>query len=211
MNADITYMLAMSCVLPAAVGLYRYNKIDSKYHPFIYMMILTAVIETIFYLAEKFPALGRFPRLVVNLYMITNFVLFLYFVHINGYLSKKIFQWLIASAGTVFLANYIHERSILKTFIYLLCFVSALMLIIAIDILSRQTMAIKYKLVNNFWFWFSSFSIIYNAFTLLIFGLYFFAISDTPKGKAIGVIQHFANALCYISFAVAMLKIPEKK
>jgi hypothetical protein len=34
---------------------------------------------------------------------------------------------------------------------------------------------------------------------------------DTPKGKAIGVIQHFANALCYLSFAAAMLKIPEKK
>jgi hypothetical protein len=211
MNADITYMLAMSCVLPALVGIYRYNKIDRKYHPFIYMMILTALIETIFYLAEKFPAFGRFPRLAVNVYMLVNFLLFLYFVYINGYLGKKMFPWLIVAASAVFLANFIYEQSILKTFIYLLCFVSALMLIISIDILSRQTMAIKYKLVNNCWFWISSSSIVYNAFTLLIFGLYFFAMRDTPKGKAIGVIQHFANALCYIFFAVAMLKIPEKK
>ncbi len=211
MNADITYILAMSCVLPALIGIYRYNKIDRKYHPFIYMMILTAIIETIFYLAEKIPASGRFTSLTVNIYMLINFVLFLYFVYINGYLGKKIFHWLIASAAAVFVINYIYEQSILKTFFYLLCFVSAIMLIISIDILSRQTMAIKYKLINNCWFWISSFSIIYNAFTLLIFGLYYFAMFNTPKGKAIGEIQHFANFICYLFFAVAIIKIPKKK
>ena len=85
------------------------------------------------------------------------------------------------------------------------------MLYVSINILSRQTIAIKYKLINNCWFWISSFSIIYNAFTLLIFGLYFFAMFNTPKGKAIGDIQHFANLVCYVFFAVAIIKIPEKK
>lgn len=211
MNADITYILAMSCVLPAAIGIYRYNKIDKKYHPFVHMMILAVLIETIIYISLKFPEIGGFWQLAVNIYTLWNFILFLYFTQINGYISKKGMQWLTVVAAVVCLLNFIYEHTILKTFFYLLCFVSAAMLIISIDILSRQTMAIKYKLVNNFWFWLSSFSIIYNAFTLLIFGLYFFAMFDTAKGKAIGEIQHFANLLCYIFFAVAILKIPEKK
>ena len=126
-------------------------------------------------------------------------------------LSKKAMQWLLAVACLVCLFNYLYEHTVLKTFFYLLCFVSAIMLYVSINILSRQTIAIKYKLINNCWFWISSFSIIYNAFTLLIFGLYFFAMFNTPKGKAIGDIQHFANLVCYLFFAVAIIKIPEKK
>ena len=204
-------MLAMSCVFPALIGIYRYYKIHSKYHPFIQMMILAVLIETIIYFSMKFPKYGSYWQLAVNIYTLINFALFLYFTQINGYLSKKAMQWLLAIACIVSVFNYIYEHTILKTFFYLLCFVSAIMLIISIDILSRQTMAIKYKLINNCWFWISSFSIIYNAFTLLIFGLYYFAMFNTPKGKAIGEIQHFANLICYLFFAVAIIKIPEKK
>lgn len=210
MNADITYILSMSCVFPAAVGIYRYNKIERKYHSFIYMMILAVLIETIIYISIKFPKYGGFWQLAVNIYTLLNFVLFLYFTHTNGYLSKKWMQGLFVAACLVSLFNCMYEHSFFKTFYYLLCFVSAIMLIISIDILSQQTTVIKYKLINNCWFWISSFSIIYNAFTLLIFGLYYFAISGA-KGKAIGEIQHFANLVCYLFFAVAILKIPEKK
>jgi hypothetical protein len=210
MNADIKYMLAMCCVLPAIVGVFRYNKIDSRYYPFIYMMIITAVLETIIFLSIKFPKSGYSPSVAINIYMLVNFALFLNFANINTYLRKKSMHWLLAAAVPVCIFNFIYLQTFLQPFYYLLCYVSAVMLIISIDILSRQTMVIKYKLVNNCWFWISSFSIIYNAFTLLIFGLYFFAISDA-RGKAIGDIQHFANAFCYIFFAVAILKIPEKK
>jgi hypothetical protein len=203
----------MGCVLPAAVGMYRYNKMDSKYHPFIYMMILTMLIETIIYSSNKFKfaGYGGFWQLAVNIYMLLNFGLFLYFTKTNGYLNKRVMQGLLVLACIVSVFNYFYEHTVLRTFFYQLCFVSVTMLLISIDILSRQTMAIKYKLVNNFWFWFSSFSIIYNALTLLVFGLYFFAMHDSPKAKAIGVIQSFTNTICYIFFAVAMLKIPEKK
>ena len=211
MNADITYILAMSCVLPALIGIYRYNKIHSRYHPFIQMMILAVLIETIIYISIKFPKYGGYWQLAVNVYTLVNFALFLYFTQINGYLSKKAMQWLLAVACLVCLFNYLYEHTVLKTFFYLLCFVSAIMLYVSINILSRQTIAIKYKLINNCWFWISSFSVIYNAFTLLIFGLYFFAMFNTSRGKAIGDIQHFANLICYIFFAVAIIKIPEKK
>jgi hypothetical protein len=211
MNEDISFLLAMVCILPAATGIYRFKKIDSRYHSFIYMMILVVLLETIIYIGVKFPEFGKFSRVSINIYMLLNLSLFLYFVNQNNYLGKKTMQFLMSLALLIALFNYIHEGSFIKTFYYLLCFVSAVMLMISIDILSRQTMAIKYKLVNNCWFWISSFSIIYNAFTLLIFGLYYFAMFNTPKGKAIGEIQHIANLVCYVFFAMAILKIPEKK
>lgn len=211
MTADVSYILAMSCLIPAALGIYRFGKTDSRYHPFFYMMILDVLIETFIYIAGKYPGSGGIIQLSVNKYTFINFILFLYFTNTNGYLKKRWMQVLIALALLVSIVNFLYEHSIFKTFYYLLCFVSASMLIISIDILSRQTMAITYKLVNNCWFWFSSSSIIYNAFTLLIFGLYFFAMSNSPKAKAIGTIQHFANLFCYLLFTVAIWKIPEKK
>jgi hypothetical protein len=211
MNADITYLMAMSCALPAAVGIYKYTGIDRKYHPFIYMMVLDAVIETIYYLAYRLQVPGKFTQLAVNIYMLLDFGLFMYFVFINGYLGKKPLQGFLAGAVFVSIFNAVYTGTIFTAFFYLLCYVSAVMLIVSIDILSRQIMATKEKLIDNFWFWVSSFSILYNAFTLLIFGLYFFAMSDSPNGKAIGGIQHFVNMACYVFFALAIYKIPEKK
>jgi hypothetical protein len=211
MHEDIVYLMAMSCVLPAVTGIYKYKRTDKKYHPFIYMMILDVIMETIYFLDIKFPGAGGISPLAVNLYMHLNFGLFLYFVYINSYLTKKAMQLLIIIAVLIGIFNYIYYGTLFTFFYYLLCFVSAVMLIISIDILTRQIMEIKYKLVNNFWFWVSSFSIIYNSFTLLIFGLYVFAMFDTPNGKAIGSIQHFVNAVCYVFFAVAIFRIPEKK
>jgi hypothetical protein len=210
MNEDISYYMAMTCVLPAATGIYKYKKIDKKYHPFILMMLLDVVVETIIYLSVKYPGLAMVSRLAVNLYMLLNFGLFLYFVHINSYLTKKTMQLLIIIAVLIGIFNSLYNGTLFTPFFYLLCFVCAVMLIISIDILSRQIMEIKFKLVNNFWFWVSSFSILYNSFTLLIFGLYVFAMSETPNGKAIGSIQHFVNVACYVFFAVAIFRIPEK-
>ena len=174
------------------------------------MMVLDVMIEIIIYLALKYPGLNRFSRVAVNLYMYINFGLFLYFVFINNYLSRQAMQWLLLIAFLTGIGNYIYYGTFFRPFFYLLCFVCAVMLIISIDILSRQIMVVRYKLINNFWFWVSSFSILYNAFTLLIFGLYVFAMFNTPNGKAIGSIQHFVNAACYIFFAIAIWRIPEK-
>jgi hypothetical protein len=83
------------------------------------------------------------------------------------------------------------------------------MFIVYIDILSRQIMVIRYKPYNNFWFWASSFSIIYNVINLLIFGSYFFALSGTKAGNRIEFIQHYVNAACYVFFTVAIFQIPK--
>ena len=210
MNEDIRYVMAMSCVLPAVTGIMKYNRIDRRFHPFIMMMLLDVIIETIYYMGIKFPAFGRIHHFTVNIYMFLNFWLFLYFAFINGYLSKTARQVLLGAALFICIINSVYNGSVFQFFYYLVCFVSTVMLVISIDILSRQVMVLNQKLVNNPWFWISSFSIIYNAFTLLVFALYFFALANTPDGKAVAIIQHFVNLACYVFFAVGIARIPVK-
>jgi hypothetical protein len=210
MNADVTYILAMSCVIPTIAGIYRFKEIDKKFHAFIYMMLLVVLLETWIYLGKQFPALASLSRLPINIYMLLNLGLFLFFVYSNGWLSKKKMQLLLAVALAVAVFDCIYYRSIFNLFLFLLCFVSVVMLIISIDILSKQVMEIKYELVNNFWFWFSSASVLYNAFNFLIFGVLVFSLLKTKNGQSVADIQHFTNAFSYLIFTLAIFKIPQK-
>lgn len=212
MSKELLYLMAMSCVLPVAAGVFRFREIDSKFHPFIYMKLLDVMIETFLFVHKKVPVIGQYPYAALNLYMILNFCLFLVLVCGNNYLSTRAGKLLVLLALMIAGVNFIYNGyNFSQTFFYLLCFVSAAMLLISIDILSRQVMEIRDRLANNFWFWFSSFSILYNALNLLIFGLYFLTMFGTPGGKAIANIQHFVNVACNIFFTVAVLKIPIKR
>lgn len=201
----------MTCTIPAAAGIYRYKNIGSKFHPFVFMMLCDMVVETIFYISIKYEALGSFPMLAVNLYILVNFGLFLYLVHINNYLGKSLMQLLAVAALVVAVVNYFYAGTVFKTFTILFCFIWSVNLIVSIDILSRQIMALNEKLFNNFWFWVSSAYILYNAFNLLVFMPVFFTSIDAPNGKAIGNIQHFVNVACYLFYAIAIFRIPGKR
>jgi hypothetical protein len=203
--------MGMTCIIPAAIGLYKYKGMDKKFHPFVAMMILTVMVEIISYIAEKNNLFQKFDRIPGNLYMLPNFVFFLYLVWKNGYLKKIPAQLFFLIALLLVVVNLICNNSFLGPWLYALCFVSSVMLFVAVDILSKQVLSVKIKLVDNFWFWFSSTSVLYNAFNLLIFGNYSFALFGTSVGKAIGTIWHFVNIACQLLFAFAMIKTPVGK
>ncbi len=204
MSLKIRFLLSMFAIFPAIVGLFKYKTIDKLFHPFIFMMWLAVPADTIDFLLNKFPAFKQIGYAFINIYTILNFFLFLLLSVNFGFLSKiklKIFLVLAIIIGIVNL-NLPHPSGIL---FYLLFFVSFIMLAISIDILTKQIMAIKQPLIHNFWFLMSSISIIYNAQLLIVFGTYFFAIHS----KTLGNIFTLVNALCYILFGIATLKIPQ--
>ena len=211
MDAGLTYIMAMSCTIPAAAGIYRYIRIGKKFHPFIFLMIADMVIETILYMPHWFPAMRGFTSLAVNIYILIAFALFLYLVYINDYLTKMVMQLLLGAALIVTAAQCFYYGTMFRSFTVLFCFLWSASLVISIDILSRQIMVLNEKLFNNFWFWVSSAYILYNAFNLLVFMPVFFTTMDTPNGKAIGNIQHFVNVACYLFYAIAIFRIPAKK
>ena len=211
MNSVITYILAMICLLPATVGAIRYKRIDVRHVPLVFMMLLDVAMETIYRMKIH-------AGLAFNVYLTVNFALYLYLASGSKYVSN-IFMWalvwvsiMIGSLNYVFFdvlcKPFLNEQSNLTLLhsIYLLCYVSVVALFISIKILSKQIIEINSKLTKNFWFWAGISFILYNAYTLLIFGENIFALSNTSYGKTIGVIHHFVNVAYYLFLTVAILK-----
>lgn len=205
MSLDIRFLLTMFGIFPAIIGFIKYKRVDKLYHPFIFMMWLEIFIEIIDYLSQKIPQARNIGYVFIDCYTIINFILFLLFVSNFKFISKNKSTILLAIALVVGTLNLFLSHTFGLLF-YLIFYVSFIMLAISIDILTKQTMAIKQQLINNFWFWLSGTSIIYNAQLLLIFSTYFLAIHF----KTLGYIFTFVNASCYILYAIAMFKIPNK-
>ena len=113
MNEDIRYLLATVCVFPAAIGIYKYKRVNSSFHPFIYMMLLDVIVETIIYIYIKFPQLGHKQFIAVNIYMLLNFFLFLSLVTSYNYLNKKGAVVLFVIAVIFGTGNFIYSKTAL--------------------------------------------------------------------------------------------------
>jgi hypothetical protein len=210
MNVVVLNIMKFSCFLPLIIGLVTFNKIDRKYYPFVYMMLADATIEIIVYICNMPSFSKKYSNFCFNIYLPTFFFLSLRFVYLNKFISKKtVIISFIASLPFLVFNLWYNKGEFLFPFYYL-SFISPVMLFIFINILSKQVVEINIKLVNNFWFWIASFSILYHAFTLLIFSLYFFSLFNTPNGRSILNIHHYVNGLSYVAFAFAILLIPSK-
>lgn len=209
MTPGLRYALAMFSLFPAVIGMIKYKRVNSLFYPFIWMMFLVVFVENLNYLGVKIRVLNSILPIAENSYMLFNFFLFLKFITNFKYLSNKKAAILFGLTIIIGIGNCIYSKTLLTAFYYLLCFVSIMMLLIAINILTRQIMEVKQRLVKNFWFWFCATSVLYNAYTLLVFAPYFFALENTPTGKTLGYIQDFVDAGCYILYGITILKIPK--
>jgi hypothetical protein len=207
MSLDLRFFITLIIAFPALVGLCKFKRVDKSFHPFIFMIWLQVFTEIINYCCKKNLLQPFVHTININFYILFNFCLYLLFIYEHKYIKKSTALYTILAALIVAILNLVFVKPISILF-YLLSFVSVVMLLTAIDILSKQIMSTINKTKNSFWFWFSSTTIVYNAQTLLIFSIYFFALFNTAGGKAVGNIQTFINAACHIFFGIAMLNIP---
>lgn len=190
--------MQMSCIIPATIGLCLFNKIPAKYYPLCLMMIVDVVAEIYNH--------GTQTKVLFNLYGFVNFVLFITFVYSNDFLSKRIFQLLILVAiicsGSIFLKHGILAKPIYTV----ISLFYSIILFIAINILSKQIFAIKERLVNNFWFWFSVSCVLYYGYAMLLFGLSILDLKNTPYYQSMNNIWTFVNLAYYVLISVAIFK-----
>jgi hypothetical protein len=211
MNTETRYLLAMTCIIPAIVGGYLYQKMKPSYHWLIYIMVLDAIMETIDFIGIKYPAFSPIANCCSNLYMFAQLALFLMFIQRNGYLQQRLRQILLAVAVVVAGYNFYGEGPPHKAFYYsLLCFGYAVQLFVATDILSKQVTVVNTKLRHNFWFWASCLFVLQNAYGLLVFTIYYFGLLKTPGGKVIGELNLFINVMYYCLFAIALVLVPKR-
>jgi hypothetical protein len=210
MSDTIKHILTLACLVPIVVGFLKYKKIDKKYHFFLYMMIVDMLIELCSFSFNFFSFPKKYMSIAFHIHLPLYFFLSLQFIFLNGFISKNIKNSLLLASLPVLLFNLWFNKWVFMFPYYFLSYVSTVMLFIFMYILGMQVLSVNNKMLKNCWFWISSFSILYHAFTLLIFGLYFFSLFNTPNGRSILDIHHYVNALTYIVFAFAIYKIPEK-
>jgi hypothetical protein len=209
MDKSTEMILGLSCIIPSIVGIIRFNKIEKKYYFFIYIMWIDFLTEFTNIILQKVFLIPK-TTFVINYYLLINFIFFLVFIWQNKFITKQLVFILTGLALIVLVLNHIYNKSFLDFNFFLLCFVSICKLFIAIHVLSNQIFETNIKPLKNVWFLFSCCAIIYDAFTLLIFGLYFFSLFSTAGGRTVLYIHHFVNVFCYLFFAFVIFKIPKK-
>lgn len=216
MSDNLTFILAMSCLLPFVAGMIRYRDLKNNYRLFVFLMLLDVIMELVY---KTKHTTGVDGSLIFNIYLVVNFALFLYFVYLNGFIVQK---WLLLLGPAIALAiiNFIFYEDICSPFLndltnlvllrscYLFSFTAVIMLFISIEILTRQITTLNSKLINNPWFWISSAYALSMSYNLLFFCLYIFAMSETAEGKSVGDMQHYVNAFSYVLFTIGVFKMP---
>jgi hypothetical protein len=211
MTDETRYLFAMTCVLPALVGLCLYRKMQPQYHLLVFMMLLDAVTETIVFTGIKKPLFETIANFWTNAYMIITLSFFLTFVKRNGYIKKQLLGIFIAAAVILALYEFYKEGSPFKAFYSLLLFyVYGVTLFVSINILSKQVTVVNTGLSRNFWFWASCLFVVQNAYGCFVFGIYHFELPPDADGKLIGILTTCVNAFCYCLFAIVMLLVPKR-
>jgi hypothetical protein len=210
MDKNTEMILGLSCIVPGIIGIVKYKQLEKKYHYFIYIIWIDFLTEFCNIVLKKVFLIPR-TNFVVNYYLVINFIFFLVFIWQNKFIQKKLAIVLIGLSIVITVVNHFYNTSFTDFNFFTLCFVSTCKLFISIHVLSNQVFETNIKPLKNFWFLFSCCAIIYDAFTLLIFGLYFFSLFSTSGGRTVVYIHHFINVFCYLFFAFVILKIPKKR
>ncbi len=210
MTKILQQILGFTCLIPCIIGLYKHKKIEQKYHPFIYMVIADFLIEVINIFIKYTFKVVFLSDLHFNLYMFISFYFFMKLAYLNNFITKKIRNILFICWGFFAICNTILNESFIELYRLVFVFSAIVSLYIYTNILSVQILEVNTKITKNFWFWASSFSILYNAFLILLFNLVFFSFAKTPNGRAILNIHYYINAITYLVFAYAIYIIPEK-
>jgi hypothetical protein len=210
MTKTLQFLLGFTCIIPSIIGLFKLKKIEKKYHSFIYMIVADFLIEAINFLVKYVFEIKHPFQFLFNFYLFIYFYFFMKLAYLNNFITEKIrnillFLWLIVAIFNTILIGGCND-----VFRIVLVFSASVILYIYTNILSVQVLEINVKITKNFWFWASSFSILYNAFLILLFSLLFFSFAKTPNGRAILNIHYYINAITYLVFAYAIYIIPEK-
>lgn len=210
MTKLLQQILGFTCLIPSIVGLYKHKKIERKYHLFIYMVMLDFFIEVINFLIKYTFKSTFLSDVHLNIYLLIYFYLFMKLAYINNFISKKTRSTLLVFLLLVTIFNILINGNFIDFYRFAFGVSATIVLCIYTHILSVQVLEVNTKITKSFWFWVSSFSILYNAFLILLFSIVFFSFANTPSGRTILKIHYFVNAITYLFFAYAIYIIPEK-
>ena len=215
MNETVSFILAISCIIPAITGLIKWKKVHRMYHTFFVLMVVSVLSEMIVGIAKlRFNYLQITPP-VYNLYFAAE-----YFLYLVLYKDYKLFNYktfvILAITGMLLIAfDFIFLEpgktiSVLWKFLafYAEVVLSAIILFPAIKLLSMQVFK-KVPFITNAENFIAIGTIILKSFSILIFSIMLTRVPFLLEILSFNIFQ-FINPFCYLIFTWAIICIPHK-
>jgi hypothetical protein len=211
MNKDFQFILAMTCIIPAAVGIIRFKKMDTRFQPLVYILILVVCTEICERIAGSYFNTLAFPNLIANVFIVINVILHVWFFYSVRVIQKRQAIFYIL----VFILAFIGEGIYLGSFFSLYEIALILSYIIILLLCINGTVMQIYKQQYKWWedglFIFCAINIMFSAYVIFSFSLRFFGVpTNAPINKSIASMYHYINAGCYLLTLWALLCIPRK-
>jgi len=214
MNDTFFFLLSLSIIFAAILGVIRFRKMDPAYHPFVYYCCISVLVEILVYLLLS----GNMQYLVGTVYNIFGVVEFWLLIRLfynwglfkrkkSVFIAINLFSVLLR-AGTLYIRGYDKIN-------YFASIVNAFALIFfSISAFNRMILNERKNIFKNAKFWICIGIIIYYTCFILVSTekLSFLHLNPSKNfDYKVWQINAYANLLVNLLYAVAVVWIPRKK
>lgn len=204
MQFSLTFVLAMSCILPALTGLIIYRHAALHIRSFIHIMWLAVGAELIarvgVSLLDK-----NITGTVYNIYIILNIYLYLLFFYACGTLKKQALYILLILSAMVWTGCLALQRTLQSIAMYAHMFNGIIIVILTTQLLGRQVFRSRELLFRNFYFWFAIGAVLQYLFFIFITSLMLLGTGYDLLRTKMFFLYAYVNAASYILFTIALL------
>jgi hypothetical protein len=214
MSDTTRFILSLSIVFAAIIGVIRFKKMDPAFHPFVYYACLGLITEIIIYILvgkEMYQTIAIWA----NVYGLAEFFLLTWLFHNWGLFKKrkKIFVFIIAFFFflwfiTMLIGGY------QKINFYFFIIYSFTLIFFSISSFNRMVVNDRKNIFSNARFWI--------CLGIIIFYTYFILINTAKLSflkphltkyfiDNLQAINRYSNLLVNLLYAIAVIWIPRKK
>lgn len=214
MTDTIFFLLSLSIIFAALLGVIRFRNMEPLYHPFIYYAWMVLLVEIVVYILISKKMYTQ-TGIILNLFALAEFYLLTLLFHNWGLFkrNKNIFIAIIAFffllyVSTLFLRGYT-KRNLFSGIID-----SFALIFFSITTFNKMILNERINIFKNAKFWICIGMVIYYTCVILVSTeTITFSKAQISKdfSNSIWQINAYANLLVNLLYAVAVIWIPQKK
>ncbi len=209
LSSQVTFLLAISCIVPAFIGLFIFKGIEVKFRPFIYIMWIVALTELIAKLGNMLRQKIIIATAYNTSFLITIIMFLWFFYNVQVIKNKRQVYLLIALSFLAWVAAWLYYKSLLITFVFYYMYIGIVVVVLSVELLNRQVFKLKMSPKSNFLF-------LIPATLIFHFGVYIFVTTSMMfgtmdpqlRGRLFSIFA-IVNACSYLLYAYALLHLPK--
>ncbi len=208
-------ILAFSCAIPAVMGMVWYNRIDKKYHPFIWAMWLSLFTESFHTILRvcfyyDFDRVASLYWLAGNNYIFFNIIFYLLFFLRLKVVSISIFKLLIVLSTLCFIANFFIYLPTKKMFQESNLVNNLIIFLLAAKLLGSQIFSFKGPILKNPLFIIGVGASLFCS-NFIFIKVFYLIQPQTGFNIFLHDIIRYVNAATYLLLAWAFICMPKQE